>query len=472
MHVKVETMKDTKAEQARDDSHIEITDLDAPAIGSDASRRARRLLSLARQRKRVVTLLTGSIIVLAILLILGSNAAVQGLVGDLYVRIVPTPLPTLPPGADLFYVQADPPWGHLFIDGQRVARLPVIEKDAPLRLPRGQHTLLWQAAPFQPQQCIFMIPIAYTYANNDCTIVNQRVPLSGNVSAYLVSFRQSLNTLPGAARTSLIAAVQQALNAAASSDIVRPGERYVLASGDPQCRSEFPEPLCYATARQPLSATLGFQLDTGLVNTSRTCMNDPESGCTYMYQSCYTFCTTSGSGQDAWDVFAPVLPRWTFATMDGRVLEQDVSDNSLYTVATGDTVVDALAELHIAWNNQSWQVTMVAESSNGFVHPACGAAQFEGFPLNPPVDASGQPVYLQWQFTTGSKLAAGCLGIGTPQPNPGLTPTPLAGPPIKLYTLHRFGVLLAANDQAQRAWPNLPAADAYEQQIAQQIASA
>lgn len=459
-------MKDMKTGQTRNDSQVEITDLDAPDIDSDASSHARRLLIMVRQRKKVVTLITGSIIVLAILLILGSNAAVQGLVGDLYVRIVPTPLPTLPPGADLFYVQADPSWGHLSLDGRDIARLPVIGKDAPLRLPRGRHTLVWQAAPFQAQRCILMVPVAYI--DNNCA-ANQAVPLTGGVSAYVITFRQSLNTLPGAARGALIVAVQQALKAAQSSDIVRPGERYVLAPGDPRCQPGRQEPLCYAIAQQPLSATLSFRLDT---NASGTCMNDPQPGCTFKYQPCNVFCPVLNPGHGVWDVFAPVQPLWTFTTMDGRVLERDVSDNSLYNVATGVAVDDELVELQIAWKNQSSQVAVVTGNSDGMANPACGAAQFEGFPLNPPTDASGQPVYLQWQFIVGSKLAAGCLGIGTPQPYAGLTPTPLPGAPIKLYTLHRFGVLLAANDEARRAGPYLPAADAYEQQIAQQMASA
>lgn len=38
------------------------------------------------------------------------------------------------------------------------------------------------------------------------------------------------------------------------------------------------------------------------------------------------------------------------------------------------------------------------------------------------------------------------------------------------YCLHRFGVLLAANDAAGRAWLYRPRADAYEQGLARQLA--
>jgi len=37
------------------------------------------------------------------------------------------------------------------------------------------------------------------------------------------------------------------------------------------------------------------------------------------------------------------------------------------------------------------------------------------------------------------------------------------------YCLYRFGVLLAANDEAHRLWPYLPVADAYEQGIARRL---
>jgi hypothetical protein len=36
--------------------------------------------------------------------------------------------------------------------------------------------------------------------------------------------------------------------------------------------------------------------------------------------------------------------------------------------------------------------------------------------------------------------------------------------------LHRFGIILAANDAAHRYLPFLPLADTYEQKLAQQLA--
>jgi hypothetical protein len=39
------------------------------------------------------------------------------------------------------------------------------------------------------------------------------------------------------------------------------------------------------------------------------------------------------------------------------------------------------------------------------------------------------------------------------------------------YCLHRFGVLLAANDVAHHQWPYLPVANAREKQLAQRLVS-
>ncbi len=134
---------------------------------------------------------------------------------------------------------------------------------------------------------------------------------------------------------------------------------------------------------------------------------------------------------------------------------------------------ESLISLRITWDSLGWHVivptgTSVQDSS--FLNPTCASTQDEVGPLEPPADANG-PVYLQWQFASGTLPATGCLAVGTPQQNAGITPTPTYSPPLVVYCLHRFGVLLAANDLAHRSWPYLPLADTYEQRLAQQLAA-
>ncbi len=52
-----------------------------------------------------------------------------------------------------------------------------------------------------------------------------------------------------------------------------------------------------------------------------------------------------------------------------------------------------------------------------------------------------------------------------------MTPTSAASLPLVAYCLHRFGVLLAANDVAHHQWPYLPVANAREKQLAQRLVS-
>jgi hypothetical protein len=54
---------------------------------------------------------------------------------------------------------------------------------------------------------------------------------------------------------------------------------------------------------------------------------------------------------------------------------------------------------------------------------------------------------------------------------PGIKLTSPASPSLVAYCLHRFGVLLAANDLAHQQWPYLPVANAREKQLTQRLVS-
>src|SRR6266571_1045960 len=142
-------MREDGSDQSQDDFAVEITDLDKPGTA------AHRLPRASSRRYRLpVTVVTAGMIALAILLILGTATPVRELIGTLFARHTPTAIPTLFPGEDLFYIQAEPSWGHLMLDGHAVGHLPMIGIQAPLRLSRGKHTLIWRAEPFSVQQCI------------------------------------------------------------------------------------------------------------------------------------------------------------------------------------------------------------------------------------------------------------------------------------------------------------------------------
>ncbi len=474
-------MGDLEHRQPQDDFTIEIVDINE--LGETVADSDSGTPSAAQpppagleprfspRQRRGQLAITSAIVALAVLLILGSTASVRELVGGVFIRPAPTPVPTLAPGADLFYVQGSPPWGHLSIDGHPISRLPQIGIDAPLRLSRGQHTLVWQAEPFQAQSCTVSVPARY---DTDTCGHNATAQVSG-LLASIITFSVSLATLTGEQRIALIQAAQAVIATQQSTDTVRPGEQYAFSPQDPECKPSFQEPLCYATAKQPLKATLSFQLDTDAV-ANAPCAG-PQPGCTFLYQNCHLFCTGSAPASSAtqeWDVFAPVHVGWEFVTLDGRILARDVPDNSLWDYATGQVNDESLMLLRITWDSLGWHVTIPSDASvqnAGFLNPICGAAQEEVQLLQPPADASGTPVYPQWQFVSGPLPAAGCLAVGTPQLNAFTTPTPTHSPPLVAYCLHRFGVLLAANSAAHRFWPDLPVADAYEQGLSHQLAT-
>jgi hypothetical protein len=474
-------MGDLEHRQPQDDFTIEIADINElgeTVADSDSGTPSAAQPPTAgleprfspRQRRRQL-IITSAIVVLAFLVILGSTASVRELVSGVFIRPAPTPVPTLAPGVDLFYVQGSPPWGHLSIDGHPIARLPNIGVNPPLRLSRGQHTLVWQAKPFQAQSCTLSVPARY---DTDSCVNKETVQVSG-LLASIISFSVSLATLPGEQRTALIQAARAVIDTLQSTDTLRPGELYALSPQDPECKPSRPEPLCYATAKQPLKATLSLLLDTDAA-TNESCAG-PQPGCTFLYQNCHLFCTGSEPASPAtqeWDVFAPARVAWDFATLDGRVLVRDVPDNSFWDYATGQINDEFLMPLRIMWDSLEWHVTVPSDASvrnTAFLNPACAATQQRVQLLQPPVGASGSPVYPQWQFASGPLPAAGCLAVGTPQQNAFTTTAPSTSPHLVAYCLHRFGVLLAANDTAHRFWPDLPMPDAYEQRLAQQLAA-
>ena len=467
-------MSGLEHKQSQDDFDIEITDIDerdtSDAGASISTRSSRSSLQprFSPHQRRLQLTITASIVVLALLVILGNITSLRNRAGGVF-GPMPTPTPTLVPGLDLFYIEGSPSWGRLFIDGHAVSRLPIIGTDAPLRLPRGQHVFLWRADPFQPQRCIVSVPPSY--ATDSCGY-NQTVQLESGLSAWLITFSVSLATLPDDQSIALIQATQSALDAQQSTDIVRPGERYVLASA---CRESPRVPLCFGTAKQPLKATLRFQLDTD-VRVDKSCTG-PQPGCTLIYQNCHLFCdggSTQSSSSDIreWDVVAAVRPAWEFTTLDGQVLVRDQSDNAAWDYATSDIEDEYLVPLHITWDSRGWHTvaTLTKPGSLGgpFENPVCALVQDEVNLLGDAV-LNNISIPLQWQFASGTVLAAGCVAVASPAPEPGITPTPSTSPPLMAYCLYRFGVLLAANDEAHRLWPYLPVADAYEQGIARRL---
>lgn len=468
-------MGDIEPGQSQNDFEVQVSDLDEPDTATNLPQPSHlsRKSPFSLRRHRLYLILLNSLMILAAVLILASTTSVRILVNSAFIHPAPSPTATLPPGVDLFYIQASPGWGHLLIDGHPTP-LPTISTDSPVRFTRGQHLLFWQADPFLVQRCIVSVP------SNPTDTCNDHKTASGptGLSAWVITFSESLTTLSGQQRTALLAAAQAALDTLQSTDTVRPGEHYTLAPDNPACQNAHQGYQCYATAVQPLRATLSFRLDTNEAS-AETCINaDPP--CMLSHQDCRQFCAEPGTAPvlapastRQWDVLAPVLVLWTFTAMDGQLLARDIPDASSQDYATGQMMDESLVQLNITWGSLGWHVALPADlhnQSSGSFNPVCAAMQANVEFISPPADTNGTHVYLQWHFVSGTLPASGCLAVGTPQSDGLMTPMPTRSPQLVVSCLYRFGVLLTVNSLAQRSGLLLPRTDAYEQQLARQLA--
>ncbi len=435
-------------EREQDDLDVEIVEIPGPEKGA-GERKIPSFLTrlqphrLSRQRKLQLAATTGFVL-LALLIIVASTSPVRERVLRALIPPTPTPLPTLAPGEDLFYVQGEPPWGHLFIDGHPVAHVPVTSIGLPLRLSLGRHILQWRAAPFITQACTLSVPP--DFASDTCSD-NQVVPKEGALYGLAISFPASLNSVLPGQRASLIDAVQAALDDQQSSTMVHPGEQYVSPAPcqHPQA-APFEFSPCYAVAQQLLKATLSFRLDTNMSSNQDCASPEPQPVCSFNYQSCHLLCTF-GYSASAWFVGAAVQDLWTFTTLDGHVIAQDVLDNQ---------IEESLVRMQITWDGTHWHV--LAEMGQSFFNgPICQ-------PIEMNTNLLGE-VTVQWQFISAPVLADGCVAVATAGQLGTSTPTPSS----TAYCLYRFGALVAANDIAHRLWPYMPVATGYEQSLVQHI---
>ena len=424
------------------------------------------------RRRRPLALITAIVL---IVVIVGGGLLVARAAGGAF-GPSPTPTATLIPGENLFYITTSPAWGKVSIDGHAVAHLPAIG-GTPLTLATGGHTIKWDAPPFPPQQCIVYVPPQQS-TGGSCSAFDSQPVQSGKdagLQATVVSFTADPSLLPAAQYTALVTATQAYLQSLQATDTVQPGEQFVDLNAS---RS-------IATASQPLRATLHFRLDTN-PNTNTPCIavNIGGQSCQAVSGGCYSFCNATtifnegGAPTDStWDLYGVVGMSWDYTTLSGQIVARDQP----YT--SDSTNPEYLIGFYMSWDGSSWHVTDQPSQSVLFgstINPPCipmqavveGSqveASYFGITANAltSVTLNGQVESLFWgQYTSGKNAAVGCLAGASQTADNSATVTVNAP---SAYCLYRFGVLLAANAQAHRYWPNMPVIDAYEQGIVQQL---
>ncbi|MGH2493561.1 MAG: hypothetical protein ACRDIV_02550, partial [Ktedonobacteraceae bacterium] len=143
-------MQHNENDKGLDDFELEITGLDE--TDTDTPRAAclpEKPVFFLRAHRKLVTAATSAFVGLAILLIVFSIAPIRQFF---------TPTPEQVQTIFYYRLDANPPWGHLFVDGQRT-KMTSSGAYPLFSLTSGKHTLLWKAGPFAPQQCVMMVPV-------------------------------------------------------------------------------------------------------------------------------------------------------------------------------------------------------------------------------------------------------------------------------------------------------------------------
>ncbi len=457
-------MDDLEHEQAHDDLEAKITpipasDETAPSEHLDHSSRKPRFSS-----RRLNLILRVSVIINLILLALLVIPGSLPTLGHLFTSLGPASTPTLAPGAGNFYLDVNVPWTKVFIDGHLVG-IPRISSEPPITLAPGRHLVEWRADPFSPKSCVLTVPYSIY---DTCQIADEKI---GNPNskfyAQLVFLRNSLDALSQYQQGMLLTAIQTSLKEHSPRETVRSGELYRNLKG-------------YSTATQPLQAILHFQMAIEVIGGERYIIT---------IQGCNALCSLpwqirqplSTSPSDVkWLALILVSTTWDYAAEDGHIVDR------YQPAGTGGFSEDTSPILlGISWDSpravifrpptnfvlaplrrseRSWDIEAVFSPHLGpsipvgdtllADDPACVGMQN----LLSGIAPSASRV----RFASGSNPAAGCLAV--------VPTTSTTSTSADAYYLERFGVLLAANDVAHKLRPQLPLADAYERNLAQQMA--
>jgi hypothetical protein len=465
-------MSNQDQETFQNDLEIEIIDLDSdsdrpqynaahtPAKSFSFSQLHFHRWSQLSPRQRLLRMtITLSLVVLAAIIILGNSTFLNPIGQYLSLNSTHKPAPAIQSGTDFFYIDQNPSWGQLFLDGKRISNPPIMGRDAPLHLARGRHQFLWRTEPFQPFHCTISVPVAFDdTCPNQIAQQNEFGPTHPNIvpHSWNLLFYESVSALPIVQRIALVQSMQAALNARQSTETVYPGERYLYTKANHAHKG---------TTTRPLLATLYFQFDTGR-GSGFSCTGDLLT-CSSLLQltgdQCQLYCQSNQSVDQShsWFLNVAINALWSYITFDGQAIAQYDP-----TTLPGSNLVSNTLPLIVTRQNGDWHtdVGLLGITNNGLgclsigdvINPALQNTLNQGFQLS---------------FASGPVPAAGCLAAVTPQVDPATPSSPSSSPTAAFY-LYRFGVLLAANDQAHHLSPALPLADIYERKLAQQLAQA
>jgi hypothetical protein len=353
----------------------------------------------------------------------------------------PTAAPDAPiqSGNDTFLWEHAVPWGRLLIDGKPGPALvgagvsddPAPQTHAPFRLPRGRHTLEYDAALFPTLRCTVSVP----YSPDDtCPLGTEGVPPGPYRFARLLDLLATVNRLSTHERQALVATAQERLTALAVGlplGSLTMGDHYRDASGQ------------ITQAASALQLAAQFPLD-----------NNPDR---FGGLACMTICAMTSvvdpvSTTD-WILTVAVKLTWRYTTAaDATILADGPAGEG--------SASSQMIPLHARWSAGDWQIDPPTTSAGQTDPITCLTGAFYRTGLTLPDSA--------FNWTSGASLQEqGCLFAGSViDRTTGRPSGPMA------LVLYRAGVLLAINDPAHDWFPTLPVASLHERALALAVAPA
>ncbi len=394
---------------------------------------------LTRPQRLWRTLTIVTTILLALAFILGANPNIRTAL-DALLHPVTTFSNSTAPGAEQFDFVHVAPWGELGIDGLTVPKKQVLQRFRAVTLAPGVHTFDYSAPPFAPLHCTLTVPADPTSDTCPLSKGDDTDPTLSHDTVRELNLRASFTDLSPQQRTALTRAAGIGLAAGSPSATVAPGEHYLMAGGKVTTNSG-----------PPMQATLLYSLSDSLT--------DEQTHQLFTFEGipCQRFCLYPyflDQMPPEWGVVAHVALSWSYAVPHSAIQGPLTSDL--------DTM-DIAVPLHITWQ-RGWHVTLLHATQpiygGLFSNPICVPADetlmsvlthssFQGSESSMTPASGAEGCLIRWREWTGQSA-----GLGPPN-----------------YLLYRFGVLLAANDDAHHIFPTLPLADASEQALAQQLAT-
>jgi hypothetical protein len=409
-----------------------------------------------RQRRSRVVVIAGCILLLFVVIV-GSTANVWGRAASALQHLATSPSATasLAPGPDLLYVDADVPNTSVTVDGAPVPT-PTPEVAPPLRLSPGHHVIGWQSALFSAQECSLSVPPA-AHGDTCAAHIEGELTLPGQPPVPVLHTGESISTVKPDQQQPLIDAISSAISALDSTTTVHPGELYLANSSRVQASDAVTAILSYKFTVEPYDARR-IVCEPSLDLSSTFCTPSPTT-CTSLCTVPWTVRPASHvpPGSSNWYVFGVIHPSWTFYGSD---IATDIATDQPLTQDGGVDLQLALLRISFDATTQAWRVSTYLDTPGMPLRLSMGQL----------VGTNSTCVALHGLLPSASHAGTTIRYIPAPNPADGCV-ADVNGPggsPAAVF-IYRFGIVLAANDQAHALGPNLPIAGTYAWQLAQQI---